>query len=96
MHDAVQSLAAEPAAAYAGQRLAGAVRRSVSTQFHPGGTCAIGIVVDSRLRIRGVRNLRVAHASVIPSIPSMNPNATVVAIAERAAALLTEDVGGVP
>ncbi|HEY0695498.1 MAG TPA: GMC oxidoreductase [Kribbella sp.] len=72
------------------------VRRSASTQFHPVGTCRIGVdelaVVDPALRLRGVRGLRVADASVIPSIPSMNPNATVMAIAEHAAAILTDQV----
>ena len=69
------------------------VRRSVSTQFHPVGTCRIGVddlaVVDPDLRVHGVQGLRIADASVMPSIPSMNPNATVMAIAERAAALLS-------
>jgi choline dehydrogenase len=68
------------------------VRRSASTQFHPVGSCRIGAddlaVVDPRLRVRGIRNLRIADASVMPSIPSMNPNATVMAIAERAAAFI--------
>lgn len=45
-------------------------------------------VVDSQLRVRGLAGLRVADASVIPSIPSGNTNATVYAIAERAAELL--------
>jgi choline dehydrogenase len=46
-------------------------------------------VRDSLLRVRGIDGLRVADASVIPSIPSANTNATVLAIAERAAELLT-------
>lgn len=56
---------------------------------HPVGTCAMGedevSVVDSELRVHGLEGLRVADASVIPSIPSNNTNATVYAIAERAA-----------
>ncbi len=59
---------------------------------HPVGTCALGededSVVDSELRVRGLEGLRVADGSVIPSIPSNNTNATVYALAERAAALL--------
>jgi choline dehydrogenase len=45
-------------------------------------------VVDSELRVHGLHGLRVADASVIPSIPSNNTNATVCAIAERAADVL--------
>jgi choline dehydrogenase len=69
------------------------VRRSVTTYFHLTGTCGMGTgemaVVDPRLRVRGVDGLRVADASVMPSIVSANTNATVLAIAERAAAWLT-------
>jgi choline dehydrogenase len=70
------------------------VRRSASTQFHPVGTCRIGVddlaAVDPHLRVHGVRGLRVADASVIPSVPSMNPDATVLAIAERGADLIID------
>ncbi|POX58658.1 hypothetical protein C3492_36855 [Streptomyces sp. Ru62] len=71
------------------------VRRSASTQSHPVGSCRLGTdetaAVDLELRVRGVRGLRVADVSVIPAIPSMNPNATVIAIAERAASLLARN-----
>ncbi|MEV0850197.1 GMC family oxidoreductase N-terminal domain-containing protein [Streptomyces sp. NPDC049954] len=67
-------------------------RRYFGSYCHPVGTCALGedemSVVDSALRVRGLEGLRVADASVIPSIPSNNTNATVYAIAERAADLL--------
>ena len=45
-------------------------------------------MVDLHLRVRGVAGLRVADASVIPTIPNANPNATVLAIAERAADMI--------
>lgn len=65
----------------------------VSTYYHPVGTCRLGSdpgsVVDLELRVRGVDGLRVADSSVMPSIPTANTNATVLAIAERAAALIT-------
>lgn len=73
--------------------LASYCRQNAQTQFHPVGTCAWGTdrqaVVTPDLQVRGVRGLRVADASVIPVIPTGNVTAAVLAIAERAAALLT-------
>ena len=70
------------------------LRGHLLTYFHYVGTCRIGTdpmaVVDTELRVRGVAGLRVADASVIPSIPSANTNATVYAIAERAADLIAQ------
>ena len=68
--------------------------RLATTPFgHFVGTCAIGTgaraVVDPHLRVHGVDGLRVADASVMPSIVAANTHATVVAIAERAASMLT-------
>jgi choline dehydrogenase len=45
-------------------------------------------VVDSSLRVHGLEGVRVADASIIPAIPSSNTNATVYAVAERAADLV--------
>jgi choline dehydrogenase len=45
-------------------------------------------VVDSELRVHGITGLRIADASIMPSIPSANTAATVYAIAERAAELI--------
>ncbi len=68
------------------------LRGTVNPYWHGVGTCAMGVsagaVVDPSLRVRGVAGLRVVDASVIPTIPSANTNATVLAIAERAAELL--------
>jgi choline dehydrogenase len=65
---------------------------SVLSCNHPAGTCRIGTddlaVVDPELRVHGVSGLRVADASVMPSIVSANTNATVYAVAERAAELI--------
>ena len=72
--------------------LLGYARANGSTVFHPVGTCRIGVderaVVGPDLRVRGVRNLRVVDASVMPGIPSGNTCAAVLAIAERAADLV--------
>jgi choline dehydrogenase len=65
------------------------LRRSVQPYFHPVGTCAMGSgpesVVDARLRVNGIEGLRIADASVMPTIPSANTNAPTVMIAEAAA-----------
>lgn len=63
-------------------------RRCTHTCFHPAGTCAMGEVVDADLRVVGVDGLRVVDASVMPTIVRGNPNAPVIAIAERAADLI--------
>jgi choline dehydrogenase len=80
----------------AGAGLRGYIRRTVSSYYHPAGTCRMGsddgAVVDCELRVQGVAGLRVADASVVPVIPNAHPNATVLAIAERAAEL----IGGRP
>src|SRR5262249_44518586 len=58
--------------------------------FHPTGTCGIGRVVDSRLRVLGLEQLRVVDASVMPTIVRGNTNAPVIAIAEKGADLIRE------
>lgn len=70
----------------------GFLREGLNCYWHYCGTCRIGddetAVLDADLRVRGVAGLRVADASVMPSIVSANTNATVYAIAERAAHLI--------
>jgi len=70
-------------------------REAGETVFHPTSTCRMGTdaraVVDPRLRVNGVERLRVVDASVMPAVPSGNINATVVAIAEKAAELILAD-----
>lgn len=76
------------------------VRDSTITDWHPVGTCAmgghqgiVGGVVDERLRVYGVRGLRVCDASVMPLIISGHLQATVYAIGEKGAAMILEDWG---
>jgi choline dehydrogenase len=68
------------------------IRSTAYTVHHQVGTCRMGAgadaVVDQQLRLRGLRNLRVVDASVMPSIVGGNTNAVVVMIAERAADLI--------
>lgn len=71
------------------------VREHVPLTGHPGVTCKMGsdalAVVDDRLRVHCVTNLRVIDASVIPRITSGNTNPPTIAIAERAAEFIEAD-----
>jgi choline dehydrogenase-like flavoprotein len=63
-------------------------RRTIGTQFHAAATCAIGSVVDSALKVSGLDDLRVAGASIMPTLIRGNPNAPTIMIAEKAADLI--------
>ena len=71
--------------------LLGYARDQGNSVFHPVGTCALGKVVDARLRVHGIARLRVADASVMPAVPSGNTNAPTAMIAERAADWVLRD-----
>ncbi len=84
----------------AGAELRDYIRRAVGSYYHPAGTCPMGTgpgcVVDPQLRVHGVGGLRVADASVMPVICNAHPNATVLAIAEKAADLISGTTGPPP
>jgi choline dehydrogenase len=64
------------------------VRETARGFFHPTGTCAIGRVVDTEARVIGIPNVRVADASIMPTVPTANTHLSTVAVAEKVAELL--------
>ena len=79
------------------QELTTYANRMVKTNYHPVGTARMGpnsdpmAVLDSRLRVRGVENLRVIDCAAIPFIPSANTNAIALALGHKAVSLIMED-----
>ena len=68
------------------------IRRAAAVTQHPVGTCRMGsddlAVVDPELRVRGVAGLRVADASIMPTVPGGNTNAAAIMVGEKAADLI--------
>ena len=68
------------------------IRSKAETAYHPCGTLKMGIdrmaLVDEDLRVRGLQNIRVVDASVMPEIPSANLNAPTLMIAEKASDII--------
>ncbi len=69
-------------------------RETCGSIYHASCTAAMGKVVDASLKVTGVEGLRVADASIMPSVVSGNTNAAVIAIAEKASAMILADRKG--
>ena len=71
------------------------MRNFGQTTYHPIGTCKMGrdpmAVVDEKLRVHGLQGLRIADASIMPTITSGNTNAPSIMIGEKGAAMTLED-----
>ena len=82
----------EPGPAYTGQALADEVLNRATTVYHPVGSCKMGVdedaVVAPDLRVRGIEGLRVADASIMPTIIRGNTNAPSIMIGEKCAELI--------
>ncbi|MCL4156411.1 UNVERIFIED_CONTAM: hypothetical protein GTU68_015268, partial [Idotea baltica] len=71
------------------------VRNTSTTIYHPSGTCRMGqddgAIVDERLRVKGISNLRVADCSIMPTLVSGNTNAPAIMIGEKLSDMIRED-----
>jgi choline dehydrogenase len=72
------------------------VKQAAETTYHPVGTCKMGsdplAVVDAQLRVHGIAGLRVADASIMPTLTSGNTNAPSIMIGEKAADMVLNAV----
>ncbi|MDY0007815.1 MAG: GMC family oxidoreductase N-terminal domain-containing protein [Spongiibacteraceae bacterium] len=71
------------------------IRDTAVANMEAGGTCKMGsdafAVVDDRLRVRGVKGLRIVDASIMPRIPTSDPNGSIIMVAEKASDMILQD-----
>lgn len=77
-------------------KLLGAARDLVQSNWHPKSNCRMGtdklsVVVDERLRIHGLTNIRIVDASIMPTAVSGNTNAACIMIGEKVSDMILED-----
>lgn len=93
LHDLISHEITPSAEAHSDADIGAFIRAHCTTLYHPTSTCRMGsdamAVVDPTLRVRGLEGMRVADASVFPSMISGNTNAATIMVAERAARLIS-------
>jgi choline dehydrogenase len=92
-NDLVREELAPGAARHSDAELLDDIRQRAYSVFHPSGTCRMGVdpadcVVDPALRVYGAEGLRVADASIFPTVPSGNTNAPAMMVGAKAAELI--------
>ncbi len=84
-----------PEAPYTDESLRAHIRKSLETLYHPVGTCKMGnddmSVVDDQLKVRGIKGLRIADASIMPTIVSGNTNAACIMIGEKGSDMILQE-----
>ena len=77
------------------EEVVGFLKKNVFLSWHPAGTCKMSkgkdAVVDSKCRVIGVKNLRVADASIMPNLVSGNTNMAAIVIGSRVADFILQD-----